>query len=84
MAVKLLHIPKARHITTISKYSEFASLELAQVFLANYSIFYLTKQDAYIAYRKAAIDEIGIITSEFISNAGGYHVQFCEIEIIEI
>ena len=88
MAVKLLHLPLAREITTreITTLTSgtFDSEKVARKFLKEHKLFFLTAQDTYIAYENAVFDAVKIPVTEFITRESGYHIQECEIDIVPV
>ena len=78
----LLHIPKCREIVIGAQ--NFNTKVDANAFMTTHELFYLAEQDKYVAYEKKALKAIKIPIEVFITNASGYHVQTCEIEIVEV
>ena len=83
MAVKLLHLPLAREIITLTS-GVFDSENLARRFLKEHKLFFLTTQDSYIAYENAVFETCKIPVNEFLTRESGYHIQECEIDIIPV
>lgn len=79
---KLLHIPTCRDIMT--RMGDFESADAARTFLNTHVIYFLKEQDAYVAYESSVLESIKVAVTEFITNTSGYHVQDCEIEILEV
>ena len=81
---QLLHIPKSREIEINGDPGKTYNKKDLEKFLAAHEIYYLKAQDAYICYEKSRLAEIKIPVTDFISNSGGYHIQRCEIEFLEV
>ena len=80
MSWVILHLPLAREMYSVGT---FTSKKVGSKFLEEHSLFYLKEQDVYISYENSALADIAAPVEEFISRAGGYHIQQCECELIE-